>query len=74
METNDEKKCCETKKCACFCHKMPGVFLILIGLAGLLRVLTVLTHIPFWIVISILVILAGLKVMCGNLCKCCDKE
>ena len=73
MEASEEKKCCETKKCACFCHAMPGVFIILLGVTGLLRALDVLAHKPFWIIISILVILAGLKVMCRSMCKCSDK-
>ena len=74
METTDEKKCCETKKCGCFCHKMCGVFIILIGVLVLLRALDVLASKPFWITISIIVILAGLKVMCRGACKCCDKS
>lgn len=73
METTEEKKCCETKKCGCFCHKMPGVFVILIGVAILLRTLDVLASKPFWIIISILVILMGLKIMFRGVCKCCDK-
>jgi hypothetical protein len=36
METTEEKKCCENKKCGCFCHKMPGVLIVLIGVTILL--------------------------------------
>jgi uncharacterized protein YqgC (DUF456 family) len=73
METTEEEKCCETKKCACFCHKMPGVFIILVGVAILLRALNVLGHTPFWITVSVIVILAGLQYMLAGMCKCCDR-
>ena len=73
METSEEKKCCETKKCGCCCHKMPGLFVIVIGVLILLRALDVLDSKPFWITISVLVILIGLKTMCRG-CKCCDKS
>jgi len=74
MEATEEKKSCETKKCCCLCHKMPAVFIILIGVAVLLRALEVLGHQPFWITIAILVILAGLQQLCCGRCKCCDKS
>jgi len=74
METTDEKKCCETKKCCCFCHKMPGLLVVIIGVLVLLRALEVLESKPFWITISIIVILGGLKCMFGGMCKCCDKS
>ena len=47
METTGDKKCCETKKCGCFCHKMCGVFIILIGAAtgfGCIGIQTLLDH------------------------------
>jgi uncharacterized membrane protein len=72
METSEEKKSCETKKCGCFCHKMLGLFIVVIGVLILLRTLDVIPSTPFWITISILVILIGLKAMCRG-CKCCDK-
>jgi uncharacterized protein YqgC (DUF456 family) len=53
---------------------MPGVFIILIGIAILLRTLDVLASKPFWIIISILVIFIGLKVLSRGACKCCDKS
>jgi hypothetical protein len=73
METTEEKKCCETKKCCCFCHKMPGVLIVLIGVAILLGALNVISGKVEWIGIAIILILIGLKKMCGGACKCCDK-
>jgi phosphate starvation-inducible membrane PsiE len=73
MEPTEEKKCCETKK-RCCCRKMPGVFIILVGVAVLLRALEVLDHKTFWVSISILVIVGGLLAICRNSCKCCDKS
>ena len=73
METTEDKKCCETKKCGCCCHKMPGVGVVLVGIAVLLRVLDVLGHKGFWITIAVLIILGGLKWMTCGMCKCCDK-
>ena len=74
METSEEKKCCENKKCCCPCHVMGGVFIILIGVAILLGALDVISGKTEWITIAILVILIGLKKMCGSRCKCCDKS
>jgi len=68
-----EKKYCETKKCCCFCHKVPGILVILIGVAILLGALEVITPKVEWIAVGILVILLGLKKMCSGACKCCDK-
>ena len=73
METTEDKKCCEVKKCGCFCHKMPGVFILLVGVAILLRALDVLAHTPFWITVAIIVIIAGLQTMLAGACKCCSK-
>ena len=73
METSEDKKCCETKKCGCFCHKMPGLIIVVIGVLVLLRALDVLASKPFWITISILIILGGLKCTMRSMCKCCDK-
>jgi len=74
METTEEKKVsvAETKKCACFCHKMPGVFVVLVGVAILLRALNVLGHTAFWVIASILIILAGMQTMGRSACKCCN--
>jgi hypothetical protein len=74
METTEEKKCCETKKCCCFCHKAPGLLIVLIGVAILLGVLDVISGKAEWITIAILLILLGCKKMCGGKCKCCDKS
>jgi uncharacterized membrane protein len=74
METSEEKKSCENKKPCCLCQKMGGVFIVLIGVAILLRELDVLSEKNMWISISIIVILIGLKKVCGGMCKCCDKS
>lgn len=73
METTEEKKCCETRKCCCFCHKVPGLLIILIGVAILLGVLDVISGKAEWIAIAILIILVGCKKVCSGKCKCCDK-
>lgn len=73
METTEEKKSCETKKCGCFCHKMTGVFVVLIGVALLLRAFDVLKADIVWMVLGIIVILAGLQHIFAGMCKCCDK-
>ncbi|MGA3163370.1 MAG: hypothetical protein ABSD77_04130 [Verrucomicrobiota bacterium] len=49
------------------------MFIILIGLAILLRELDMLSEKTTWISIAVLVILIGLKKACGGMCKCCDK-
>ena len=73
MEPTEEKKCCETKKRCCFCCKMPGVFIILIGVVALLVNLDVITDKTMWIAISVIIILIGLSKLCRSFCKCCDK-
>ena len=74
METSEEKKCCENEKPRCLCQKMGGVFIVLIGFAILLGALDVISWKAEWISISIIVILIGLKKICGGMCKCCDKD
>jgi len=74
METSEDKKCCENEKPCCLCKKMGGVFIILIGVAILLGALDVVSEKTVWIIIPILVILIGLKKICGGMCKCCDKS
>ena len=59
-------------KCCCPCHKMPGVFVVLVGVAVLLRAWDVLGHRPFWTTVAILVILAGLQAIFRSKCKCCN--
>jgi len=73
METSEEKKCCETKKCGCCCHKMCGIFIILIGVVALLVNLNVISDKTMWIAISVIIILIGLSKLCRSFCKCCDK-
>ena len=62
----------ETKKCACPCHKMLGVFLVLAGVIGLLGAFAVLTGKTVAIVGSVLLVLAGLKGIFTGMCKCCN--
>jgi len=71
METPLEGKPPGGGACACFCHKMPAVFVILIGVAILLRTLEVLQSKPFWIAISVLVMLIGVQWLLSGVCKCC---
>jgi len=73
METTEEKKGCEARKCCCFCHKVPGVLISLIGVAILLGALDVLSAKATGITVAVLIILYGLKKMCAGMCKCCDK-
>ena len=69
METTEGKP---QGKCSCPCHKMPGVFIVLAGVAVLLRALDVLGHKGFWITVAVVVILAGLQAIFANKCKCCN--
>jgi hypothetical protein len=73
METSEEKKSCNTKKCRCFCHKMGGLFWIAIGVIILLRAFDVLKGNLVWIIIGALAIVGGLQSIMGGFCKCCDK-
>ena len=61
----------EVKKCACFCHKMLGVFIALVGVCGLLAVFDVMNHRTAGIIVCVLVILAGLQTMLRGKCNCC---
>ena len=72
METTEEKKVSESNKCTCFCHKIPGVFVVLVGVVVLLRALNVLGHTAFWVIASIAIILAGLQTILRSSCKCCN--
>ena len=74
METNEDKKCCETKKSNCVCHAMTGVLIALIGIAILLAVFDVITPKTAWMITGIILILVGLKTACSSMCKCCDKK
>jgi hypothetical protein len=59
-------------KCCCFCHKAPGLLIALIGLTFLLGAFNVLSPRAVEITWPILLILLGLKKMCGGVCKCCS--
>jgi len=59
-------------KCGCPCHKAPGLLVALIGLVFLLGALNVLSPRAVEITWPILLILVGLKKMCGGMCKCCS--
>ena len=59
-------------KCACPCHRMIGVLVVLFGLTFLLGAFQVLSSNTVAIVWPILVILAGLKTIFRGMCKCCD--
>ncbi len=71
METTDEKKCCESGKCGCPCHKMPGVFLVLLGVAILLTGLEWVSLKAGMIASAVLVMLLGLQKIFAGACKCC---
>jgi hypothetical protein len=73
METTEEKKSCEGKKCRCFCHKMDGLFYVVIGVIILLWAFDVIRANIFWIIVGAVVIVAGLQKIMGGFCKCCDK-
>jgi hypothetical protein len=59
-------------KCGCFCHKMPGLLIALIGLTFLLGAFNVLSPRAVEITWPILLILLGLKKMFSGMCKCCN--
>ena len=69
MKTAEEKKCCETKKCGCCCHRMGGVFIVLIGVLLLLVNLDVLSDRQGFVSFSIIVILFGLSKIGRSFCK-----
>ena len=61
----------KTCECKCYGHSMKGIFVILFGLAFLLQQLNVLPASfvqTFW---PVLLIVWGLKMMMGKMCKCC---
>ena len=67
METSE-------KKCGCPCHKMSGIFIVLIGVAFLLGNLGVISAHAVGIAWPVLLILAGLKKTFRGMCKCCSGE
>jgi uncharacterized membrane protein len=73
MEPTDDKKGCEIKHCGCLCHRMTGVFYVLIGIALLLEAFDVLKADLVWMVLGILVVLWGLQSIFSGYCKCCGR-
>jgi hypothetical protein len=69
METSQASE----KKCCCPCHKMVGLFIALIGLTFLLGAFNVLSPRVVQVTWPILLVLIGVKMVCGGRCKCCDK-
>ena len=69
METTEVKP---EAKCACVCHKMFGVFVILGGIVGLLWAFGVLDKKVVGIAGSSLAILAGLQTLFRRRCTCCN--
>jgi hypothetical protein len=63
----------ENKKCRCFCHKMDGLFYVVIGVIILLWAFDVIRANIFWIIVGAVVMVAGLQKILGGFCKCCDK-
>jgi uncharacterized membrane protein len=53
---------------------MPGVFIVLIGVAVLLGALEMISIKAAAITVGVLLILFGLKKICAGMCKCCDKS
>lgn len=74
METPEEKNVVTPKKCGCPCHKVPGLFIVLIGVAILLSALGVVSGKTGGITVGVLVILFGLNKMCSGMCKCCSQS
>jgi len=58
-------------KCGCPCHALPAVFVVALGVTFLLRALDVLSNHAAGIIWPIIVILAGLQMLFGRMCKCC---
>ncbi len=59
--------------CCCPCHKMKAVFVFLFGLVFLLGAFDVISQHLVSIAWPIIVMLAGLKMMCKGMCKCCKE-
>lgn len=85
MTQEADKKCCDTtdkkdcgdkmdgKNCKCPCHKMPGLIIIVVGLAFLLETLNVLDTRTAHIIMAAGVMLYGFKTCGGKgMCKCCS--
>jgi len=61
------------EQCKCPCHKAIGVLVVAFGLTFLLGALNVLSPRVVGITWPVIIILAGLKSLCGGMCKCCSK-
>ena len=72
METTEMGKVELSKKCACPCHKMLGIFFALIGILGLLAAFDVMTRRTAGIIGCVLLILAGLQTIFRSKCNCCN--
>ena len=64
----------EQKSCACPCHLMTGIFIILFGLNFLLKTLGVYGDAVSNIVWPVIIILGGLKHTFKGRCKCCPES
>jgi hypothetical membrane protein len=71
METPEVGRVELSKKCACPCHKMFGVFIALVGILGLLAAFYVMSHKIAGIIGCVLLVLAGLQTMLRGKCNCC---
>ncbi len=65
-----------SKDCAskCKCHKVGPLLIVLIGVTFLLGALGYVSQETVAIVWPILLIVLGLKKMCGGMCKCCGDK
>ena len=68
METTEAKP---GVKCSCVCHKMFGVFIASAGIIGLLSATGVVSGKWVGIVVSALLVLAGVQTMLRGKCSCC---
>ena len=72
MTTTEEKP--SEGKCCCPCHYALGVLIVAFGLTFLLRTLEVISNHTAAIIWPIIVMLAGIKTICGRMCKCCSAQ
>jgi hypothetical protein len=61
-------------KCGCVCHKMKGVFVILIGLTFLLNSMEIISSHMTSMIWPTIIIIAGVKMSLKGMCKCCHKD
>ena len=65
---------CESKKCSCFCHKILGVFVVIVGSMVALTVLGKVNTQLSLLVLAGIIVLTGLKMLFTGVCKCCGKK